>query len=97
MRPLLLLSLLPALVVAAPSLDLTSASDLGAATSAALTNFLTYYVPNSKGVFNEAETPWHESAMIWGMFGDYLKWSGDGQFVNTVTDALANMSFNAEQ
>ena len=96
MLPLLLLSFLPALVAAVPSLNLSSPSSLTAA-SGALTNLLTYYVPNARGIFDEAQTPWHESAMIWGAFGDYLKWSGDGQFANTVSEALANMSFNAEQ
>lgn len=37
------------------------------------------------------------SGMVWATFQDYLKYSGDGQFTNTVTDALVNMSYGTEQ
>lgn len=31
------------------------------------------------------------------MYFDHLKWSGDGKFINTVGNALANASFNDQQ
>ncbi|MBW0479279.1 hypothetical protein O181_018994 [Austropuccinia psidii MF-1] len=77
-----------------PALDPTNTNQLQKATSQALKNLLTYYTPNAGGVFDQSLTPWHESGMIWGMFMDYLKYTGDRQFLNLVTGALANASYN---
>ncbi|KAH9825250.1 family 76 glycoside hydrolase [Melampsora americana] len=79
-----------------PALDVTNPPQLFAATTQALKNLLTYYIPTQTGVFPQAQTPWHESGMIWGMFFDYAKWTGDTQFLDLVTDALVNISYVTE-
>lgn len=76
-----------------PSLDLKDVKQIQKATSQAMKNLMSYYRPSSTGVFDQAETPWHESGMIWGMHFDYAKWSGDTQFLNTVIGALVNASY----
>jgi hypothetical protein len=85
------------LVASAPTLDLTSSTALLAATHSSLSALLSYYVPNNLGVYDQTETPWHESGMIWGGFMDFTKWSGDGSFVGTVGEALGNASFGSTQ
>jgi mannan endo-1,6-alpha-mannosidase len=47
---------------------------------------------NKEGTFSETQTPWHESGMIWDMHFDYARWSGDTQFLPTVTQALFHQS-----
>ncbi|EGG05778.1 family 76 glycoside hydrolase [Melampsora larici-populina 98AG31] len=79
-----------------PTLDVTNPAQVFAATTQALQNLLTYYTPTQSGVFSQVQTPWHESGMIWGMFFDYAKWTGDTQFLELVTDALVNISYVTE-
>lgn len=80
-----------------PSLDVNDLSALQTATATALKNLIGFYVPNPSGVFDQAQTPWHESGMIWGMFMDYAKYTGDTQFLDVVTGALVNTSYGPEQ
>lgn len=59
--------------------SISSVTDPGAlqtAAAAALTNLLGYYKPNALGVYNQVQTPWHESGIIWNAFFDYQKWTG---------------------
>lgn len=35
--------------------------------------------------------------MIWAMFMDYTKWTGDTSFVDEVGGALASLSFGGQQ
>jgi mannan endo-1,6-alpha-mannosidase len=58
---------------------------------------MSFYVPSPSGVFEQAQTPWHESGMIWGMYMDYAKYTGDTQFLDIVTGALVNTSYGPEQ
>jgi len=73
-------------------LDINNIHQLKAAAYKAMENLMSYYQPNTKGTFNEDETPWHESGMIWDMHFDYAKWSGDTKFLPTVTQALTHQS-----
>uniref|UniRef100_A0A0S1MJU0 Mannan endo-1,6-alpha-mannosidase n=1 Tax=Phakopsora pachyrhizi TaxID=170000 RepID=A0A0S1MJU0_PHAPC len=82
---------------APPSLDLNDVKSIESATLSALKNLLSYFQPNPTGVFEQVQTPWHESGMIWGMFTDHAKWSGDTQFMSLVSAALVNSSYGAEQ
>jgi hypothetical protein len=52
----------------AVSLNLNNATQLQAATSQALRNLLSYYVPNDGGVMDQVQTPWHSSSMMWATF-----------------------------
>ncbi|PLW14849.1 hypothetical protein PCANC_12581 [Puccinia coronata f. sp. avenae] len=82
-------------VLAAPKpapLDINNLDALKAAASMAMKNLMSYYKPNSEGTFSETQTPWHESGMIWDMHFDYARWSGDTQFLPTVTQALFHQS-----
>ncbi|PLW39889.1 hypothetical protein PCASD_07916 [Puccinia coronata f. sp. avenae] len=85
------------LVHAGPSLDVNDLSALKNAASSALKNLMSFYVPSPSGVFEQAQTPWHESGMIWGMYMDYAKYTGDTQFLDIVTGALVNTSYGPEQ
>ncbi|CAH7682340.1 glycoside hydrolase [Phakopsora pachyrhizi] len=76
-----------------PTLDIKNVNQLQDAATKALKNLMSYYTPSSTGVFDQAQTPWHESGMIWGMHFDYAKWTGDTQFLPLVTDALVNTSY----
>ncbi|PLW50196.1 hypothetical protein PCASD_01902 [Puccinia coronata f. sp. avenae] len=78
-----------------PSLDLHDFQQLKQAARAAMGNLMSYFIPNSRGSFNETLTPWHESGMIWGMHFDYARWTGDTQYLDTVTRALFNQSNGA--
>lgn len=49
------------------------------------------------GSFEQVQTPWHESQMIWGMFMDHAKYTGDTQFLSLVTGALVNSSYGSQQ
>lgn len=80
-----------------PSLDINDLSALKNAATTALKNLMSFYTPNPSGVFDQASTPWHESGMIWGMYMDYAKYTGDTQFLDVVTGALVNTSYGAEQ
>lgn len=73
-------------------LDIGNIHQLKAAASKAMGNLMSYYHPNSEGTFDEDETPWHESGMIWDMHFDYAKWSGNTKFLRTVTQALTHQS-----
>ncbi|KAA1134924.1 hydrolase 76 protein [Puccinia graminis f. sp. tritici] len=75
-----------------PTLDISNTNQLVNAATSALKNLLTYY-SGSDGSFDQADTPWHESGMIWGMFMDYAQYTGDTQFSGLVTSALVNSSF----
>ncbi|KAA1110359.1 hydrolase 76 protein [Puccinia graminis f. sp. tritici] len=75
-----------------PTLDISNTNQLVNAATSALKNLLTYY-SGSDGSFDQADTPWHESGMIWGMFMDYAQYTGDAQFSGLVTSALVNSSF----
>ncbi|KAI8458876.1 glycosyl hydrolase family 76-domain-containing protein [Phakopsora pachyrhizi] len=75
-----------------PTLDIKNLDQLQDATTKAIKNLMSYYTP-STGVFDQVETPWHESGMIWGLHFDYVKWTGDTQFLPLVTDALVNSSY----
>ncbi|OAV89441.1 hypothetical protein PTTG_05992 [Puccinia triticina 1-1 BBBD Race 1] len=81
----------------AASLNVNDLSALKNAASAALKNLMSFYTPNPSGVFDQAQTPWHESGMIWGLFMDYAKYTGDTQFLDVVTGALVNTSYGPEQ
>ncbi|PLW27520.1 hypothetical protein PCANC_25143 [Puccinia coronata f. sp. avenae] len=76
----------------APSLDVHDFQQLKQAACAAMRNLMSYFIPSSRGVFNETQTPWHESGMIWGLHFDYARWTGDTQYLDTVTRALFNQS-----
>ncbi|EFP77525.2 uncharacterized protein PGTG_03481 [Puccinia graminis f. sp. tritici CRL 75-36-700-3] len=76
----------------APRLDINNINQLKAATRMAMKNLMSYYTPNSQGIFNEKQMPWHESGMVWDLNFDYAKWTGDTQFLNTVTQALVHQS-----
>jgi len=80
----------------APSLDINDIDQLRQATSAAMKNLMSHFTPNHEGTFNQSETPWHESGMIWGMHFDYARWTGDEQYLDVVTQALYNQS-NGDQ
>ncbi|PLW27519.1 hypothetical protein PCANC_25144 [Puccinia coronata f. sp. avenae] len=88
---LLSLSFVQAAPKPAP-LDINNLEALKAAASMAMKNLMSYYKPNSEGTFSETQTPWHESGMIWDMHFDYARWSGDTQFLPTVTQALFHQS-----
>ncbi|KAA1090911.1 hydrolase 76 protein [Puccinia graminis f. sp. tritici] len=79
-----------------PTLDISNTNQLVNAATSALKNLLTYY-SGSDGSFDQADTPWHESGMIWGMFMDYAQYTGDAQFSGLVTSALVNSSFKTAQ
>lgn len=85
------------LVHAGPSLDVNDISALKDAAASALKNLMGFYLPNPSGVFEQAQTPWHETGMIWGMYMDYAKYTGDTHFLDIVTGALVNTSYGAEQ
>ncbi|KAH9460136.1 hypothetical protein KEM48_005315 [Puccinia striiformis f. sp. tritici PST-130] len=76
-----------------PTLDIKDTKQLTNAATAALKNLLTYHTRTPSGDFDQAQTPWHESGMIWGMFMDYAQYTGDSQFSELVTSALVNASF----
>ncbi|PLW29063.1 hypothetical protein PCASD_16242 [Puccinia coronata f. sp. avenae] len=76
----------------APSLDVKDIPQLKQAVQAAMRNLMSYFTPNDRGTFNETETPWHESGMIWSLNFDYARWTGDTQYLNIVTQALFNQS-----
>ncbi|PLW57165.1 hypothetical protein PCANC_03107 [Puccinia coronata f. sp. avenae] len=76
-----------------PTLDVTNPTQLQNAATQALKNLLTYHTRSDAGSFNQVDTPWHESGMIWGMFMDYAQYTGDAQFSDLVTSALVNASF----
>lgn len=80
-----------------PSLDVNDINALKSATVAALKNLLSFYVPNSSGVFDQVQTPWHETGMIWGMYFDHAKYTGDTEFLDVVTGALVNTSYGSQQ
>ncbi|KAA1110377.1 hydrolase 76 protein [Puccinia graminis f. sp. tritici] len=96
-RCLFLSSTLAPSFTQAVSLDVNDLSALKNAASTALKNLMSFYTPNPSGVFDQASTPWHESGMIWGLFMDYAKYTGDTQFLDVVTGALVNASYGAEQ
>ncbi|KAG0148353.1 hypothetical protein CROQUDRAFT_694779 [Cronartium quercuum f. sp. fusiforme G11] len=79
-----------------PSLDINDFNALQAATTAALKNLMSYYVPNSAGSLSQVQTPWHESMMMWWMHMDYAKYTGDIQFLDIVTGALVNTTYGKE-
>lgn len=82
-----------------PTLDINDIGALETAASTALKNLMSYYSPNAGGggAFAQASTPWHESGMIWGMYMDHAKYTGDTQFMDTVTGCLVNASYGKEQ
>ena len=57
--------------------SVTDPNALQTATVSALRNLLGYYTPNALGVYNQVQTPWHESGIIWNAFFDYQKWTGE--------------------
>lgn len=105
MRPLHLLSvlLLPSLAYSAsysppnPFFSPDLANALTVASSSALEILLSFYVTDAAGVYNQVETPWHESGQIWTLYMDYLKWSGRGEFSATVAQAVTNSSYGELQ
>ncbi|WAQ83152.1 hypothetical protein PtA15_3A519 [Puccinia triticina] len=75
-----------------PYLNTNNYEQLRAAAEMAMKNLMSYYTPNSQGIFNEAQMPWHESGMVWDLNFDYAKWTGDTQFLSMVTEALFHQS-----
>ncbi|EGG05863.1 family 76 glycoside hydrolase [Melampsora larici-populina 98AG31] len=80
-----------------PTLNVNDVAALRSAATAALKNLLTYYVPTSVGAFPQEQTPWHESQMIWGLYMDHAKYTGDTQFLDIVTGALVNATYGSNQ
>jgi len=78
------------------SLDISNIRQLREAARKAMGNLMSYYQSNSEGTFNEDETPWHESGMIWDMHFDYATWSGNTRFLRTATEALTHLSHDDE-
>ncbi|KAA1110436.1 hydrolase 76 protein [Puccinia graminis f. sp. tritici] len=76
----------------APSVDVHNIEQLTEAACAAMGNLMSYFTPNPRGTFNETDTPWHESGMIWGLNFDYARWTGDTRYLDIVTQALVHQS-----
>ncbi|CAH7682223.1 glycosyl hydrolase family 76-domain-containing protein [Phakopsora pachyrhizi] len=63
-----------------PTLDIKNLDQLQDATTKAIKNLMSYYTPSVTGVFDQVETPWHESGMIWGLHFDYVNGLGTLNF-----------------
>jgi len=81
----------------APTIDLTNPASINAATQQAITNLMTYYSDNSLGVFDQTQTPWFMSGVIWNTLLDSLKWGGNNEFASTAIWGLSNATFGTEQ
>ncbi|KAG0146417.1 hypothetical protein CROQUDRAFT_62872 [Cronartium quercuum f. sp. fusiforme G11] len=79
-----------------PKLDLNNEKELLNVTAQAIKNLLKYYTPSNLGVFDQVETPWWESCVIWWTLLEYAKWTGDYQFTTIATDGLVNASWGTQ-
>ncbi|KAH6560679.1 hypothetical protein BASA60_000550 [Batrachochytrium salamandrivorans] len=88
------------LVSAGLTVDPTDTALLSKTIAGIAKNLIDYYTPNHLGAIPDNGSgdingrQWFESGVMWGAFTEYAKYSRDGQFLPTVTNALSNGSIS---